>query len=92
MPKLDQSQLRFVNCTDCLSEIPEGASAQDYARLSLAATPQGDLLLGCNRHNVIVTLIPNKDLAMAFKSLGLQTCTGCGSPGHKHDHSKETVH
>lgn len=59
---------------------------REYARLSVAVTPEGDLLVECVRHNAGVAYLKNQDVARILGEVGLQPC-GCAD--HK---DKETVH
>jgi len=43
----------FFHCKECLKELPEGQSPQDYARLSMGWTQPG-FQVWCNRHNINV--------------------------------------
>jgi hypothetical protein len=41
----------FFHCKQCLAEIPPNTSHEEYARLSVGITPEGDIQVWCVRHD-----------------------------------------
>lgn len=58
---------------------------QDYARLSVAVTPEGHLYVACVRHDEVVAFIQNNDLSRVLLEAAGTPC-GCGQS------HKETLH
>ena len=70
---------RYFHCAKCIRDLPAGQSPEEYCRLSVGVTGDGDLFVDCNRHNEVVVAIRNEDLPEAMAELGNAICA-CG--GH----------
>lgn len=76
--------IKFLQCESCEKDAPRGVSLKDHARLCVAVTAEGHLLVECIRHSEVVAFIKNEDLAQTLRGVASHDCT-CA------DH-KETLH
>jgi hypothetical protein len=67
----------FIHCSYCLEE-------REAPDTCLGASPEGDLIVWCNRHNVAICRIPNDTIASELMKLAGFECE-CGQ-------HKETLH
>jgi hypothetical protein len=86
MDTIDTRELTYLTCAMCEEEIPEGESVRSYGRLNVASTPEGDMVVGCERHMAVVVYIKNNELSHHMLMLAGKPCS-CGL-----SHKKETVH
>lgn len=63
----------WMHCGKCLAERPDGISPKDYARQQAGATPTGDVIIWCNRHECEVGRLELSEKQAAE----FQTCS-CG--------------
>ncbi len=82
---INPDELKFLHCSICADSLPDGEAMRDYARLSVAVTPQGNLLVECVRHDEVVAYITNGDIAHVLREAAGRPC-GCAN------HKKETLH
>jgi hypothetical protein len=83
---VSDADLVYLTCTRCTEELPEGENIRDFGRLNVAVTEDAGLLVACERHRLIVTLIPNGQIDQALQDL---RGFGCDQ---SHGGRKETVH
>jgi hypothetical protein len=74
----------YMHCTFCLEQCPPDQSPAEFARLSIGASPQGDLIVWCNRHGVCVTRMRNDEIGEAFFKAGGVECSCCGKGEKAH--------
>lgn len=75
---------KFLQCERCEQDAPAGIPLRNWARLCVAVTAHGHLLVECIRHSEVVAFIKNEDLAKVLRDVASHDCT-CA------DH-KETLH
>jgi hypothetical protein len=65
----------YMYCAQCLDELPENVSPQEYARVQAGITTEGGLQVWCNRHNCNVLMCSNlAELAADFEHSGCSAC------------------
>lgn len=52
------NEVRFLQCWKCMRALPEGQSAEEWARLSACIRPEGTLEVTCVRHGLSVVKVP----------------------------------
>ena len=50
----------YLHCRLCVASVPQGMSAQEWARLSIGIRSDGRTQVWCNRHNRNVMILPTK--------------------------------
>lgn len=74
----------WLHCAKCLDEKPDGISPKDWSRQQAGVTPEGRLIVWCNRHNCeVADLILDEVEMEQFEGM---TCPECnkGVGGHTH--------
>jgi hypothetical protein len=74
----------YMHCVECISECPPNQSPAQYARLSIGASPNGDLIVWCNRHSMAVTRMRNDEIGQEFFRAGSVECSCCGKGERTH--------
>lgn len=78
-PEPESGIVLYLHCKKCLREIPEGEAPRDFSRTQAGIGPQGELIVWCNRHNMAVCVLHNKDIGNKLLDF---VSGGCGHPGH----------
>lgn len=60
-PNLPEKIELYFHCKKCIQGKPASSSAKSYARLAVGFTPDGNIQVWCNRHNINVALISGED-------------------------------
>lgn len=82
----DTGIVAYMHCSLCLSECSNlHVAPSDYSRISVGTSPEGDLVVWCNRHNTLVIQLPNSEIAEELFKVASADCD-CGR------HGKETTH
>jgi len=74
----------YLHCMHCIESCPKDESPAEYARLSIGASPTGDLIVWCNRHGVCVLNIRNDKIGEELFQAGGAECAGCGKGEKSH--------
>lgn len=74
----------YMHCVHCLDNCPSDQSPAEYARLSIGASPTGDLIVFCNRHHAIVAKMRNDEIGEQFFKAGGVECSCCGKGEKAH--------
>lgn len=56
-PDVPEQGSAYMNCRQCLDELPQGQSPQQYKRLDVSITKTGGIQVWCVRHNCNVDTI-----------------------------------
>jgi len=64
----------FAHCKDCLMEIPEGMSPQDYVWIECGMNEDDMFQVNCVRHNKILMAVELKNTPSTFND----GCSDCG--------------
>lgn len=65
----------FVQCAECMKEIPEGMSPQEFEALSVGLTNEHELQVWCERHQKPVMTMPLTE--EQHKKFGQGVCDVC---------------
>jgi hypothetical protein len=77
--------MKYVACSVCVAEVPDGQSVADYTRLSVGVTSMGDLLVTCRRHDQVVSYMEHGTVDRELAQIACSDC-GCGKDhNHKGD-------
>lgn len=76
---------KYLHCAECENSRPDGEHARVYARLSVAVTLEGHLLITCVRHECVVAFLENQKIADILSDIALAECD-CG------EHKNEVTH
>lgn len=69
----------WLHCKKCLNELPVGMSPKEYSKQQSGITPDGEIIVWCNRHNCDVARFVLDEAEM--EQFEGATCPGCNDEG-----------
>lgn len=78
--------VNYFHCRKCLAECGPLQSPKDYARIQAGVGVNGELIIWCNRHEVLVGRIANDNVSEWLRDMVFSGCD------EHQDHTHEPSH